>query len=148
MTFLVGKRSSITASFSHYQNKVDQTVSEDVGNPTGFFALDGGVPYNDISNVGTLSATVAPMNGVNITASGSKSYSRGNFQLAGANTAGIAGLSDLRVVDSVYTGGIEMQHTRNLGSEIRYQYRNYDDQIDNTQDGRVKTVLGTLSLKW
>ena len=27
MTFLVGKRSSITASFSHYQNKVDQTVS-------------------------------------------------------------------------------------------------------------------------
>jgi hypothetical protein len=146
MTFLVGKRSSITASFSHYQNKVDQTVSEDVGAVA--YALDGGVPYNDVANVGTLSATVAPMNGVNITASGSKCYSRGNFRLAGANNAGIAELSDLKVVDSVYTGGIEMQHTRNLGSEIRYQYRNYDDQIDNTQDGRVKTVLGSLSLKW
>ena len=88
------------------------------------------------------------MNGVNITASGSKGYSRGSFRLAGANTAGIAELSDLKVIDSVYTAGIEMQHTRNLGSELRYQYRNYDDQIDNTQDGRVKTVLGTLSLKW
>jgi hypothetical protein len=148
MTFLLGKRSSITASFSHYQNKVDQTVSEDVGNPSGLFALDNGVPYNDIANVGTLSATIAPANGVNITASGSKSYSRGNFRLAGANTAGIAELSDLRVVDSVYTGGIELQFTRNLGGEFRYQYRNYDDQIDNAQDGRVKMLLGTASLKW
>ncbi len=88
------------------------------------------------------------MNGVNLTASGSKSYSRGNFRLAGANTAGIAELSDLKVIDSVYTGGIEMQFTRNLSSDVRYQYRSYDDQIDNTQDGRVKTVMATLSLKW
>ncbi len=146
MTFLLGKRSSVTASFSHYQNKVDQTVTVDEG--TAVFALDSGVPYNDVANVGTLTATVAPANGVNLTASGNKSYSRGSFRLAGAGAAGIAELSDLRVVDSVYTGGLELQHTRNLGSEFRYQYRNYDDQIDNTQDGRVKTVLGTLSLKW
>jgi hypothetical protein len=146
MTFLVGKRSSITASFSHYQNKVDQTVT--VEDATGAFALDGGVPYNDVANVGTLTATVAPVNGVNITASGSKCYSRGNFHLAGADTAGIAGLSDLKVVDSVYAGGLEVQVTRNLGYELRYQYRSYDDQVDNVQDGRVKTVLGTASLKW
>jgi hypothetical protein len=146
MTFIVGKRSSITASFTHYQNKVDQTVSENVG--AALFALDGGVPYNDVSNAGSLSATIAPMNGINITASGSKSYSRGSFQLSGPNTAGIAQLSDLKVIDSVYAAGIETQHTRNIGSEIRYQYRHYDDQIDNAQDGRVKTVLGTLSLKW
>jgi hypothetical protein len=146
MTFLVGKRSSITASYSHFQNKVDQTVT--VQDDTGAFALDGGVPYNDVANVGTLSATVAPVNGVNITASGSKSYSRGSFQLSAPNTAGIAPLSDLRVVDSVYMAGVELQSSRNLGCEIRYEYRNYDDQIDNTQDGRVKTVLGTLSMKW
>jgi len=146
MTFLVGKRSSITASFAHYQNQVTQSVTQVGG--TGAFALDNGVPYNDVANMGSLSATVAPASGVNITASGSKCSSRGNFRLAGANTAGIAELSDLKVIDSVYAAGIEMQHTRNLGSEIRYQYRNYDDQVDNSQDGRVKTVLGTLSLKW
>ncbi len=146
MTFLVGKRASITAGFSHFNNEVDQTVTEQ--DATGAFTLYRGVPYNDVANVGTLSATIAPATGVNITASGSKCYSRGNFRLSGANAAGIAELSDLKVVDSVYTGGIEMQHTRSLGSEIRYQYRNYDDQVDNTQDGRVKTVLGTLSLKW
>lgn len=146
MTFLVGKRSSLTASFSHYQNTVDQTVTEQ--DAFGAFALDGGVPYDDIANVGTLSATIAPVKGVNLTASGSKSYSRGNFRLAGANTAGIAELSDLKVVDSVYTGGVEFQATRNFGGEIRYQYRKYDDRVDNTQDGRVKTLLGTASLKW
>jgi hypothetical protein len=146
MTFLVGKRSSITASFSHYQNKVEQTVTEE--DAIGAFALDNAVPYDDIANVGTLSATIAPVKGVNLTASGSKCYSRGNFRLAGAGTAGIAELTDLKVVDSVYTGGMELQATRNFGGEIRYQYRNYDDRVDNTQDGRVKTVMGTLSLKW
>jgi hypothetical protein len=35
-----------------------------------------------------------------------------------------------------------------VGSEIRYQYRKYDDQIDNSQDGTVNTLLATLSMKW
>jgi hypothetical protein len=41
-----------------------------------------------------------------------------------------------------------MQLTRLASCEIRYQYRHYDDKIDNTQDGTVKLTLATLSMKW
>jgi hypothetical protein len=41
-----------------------------------------------------------------------------------------------------------MQLARNLSSELRYQYQNYDDRTDNSQDGWEKTLLATLSLKW
>jgi hypothetical protein len=149
-TMLVSNRSSITLSYAYFKNKVNQTVTLQDG--TGAFALDSGVPYADISHVGSLVLTVAPVDGVNFTASGSRSYSRGNFILAGAgaatNTAGIAELSDLQVIDSTYAAGVELQINRSVGSEIRYQYRRYDDRIDNTQDGTVKMVLATLSMKW
>lgn len=149
-TVLVGNRSSITISYAYFKNKVDQTVTLQDG--TGAFALEPGVPYADIAHVGSIALDVAPVDRVNLTASASRSYSRGNFTLDGAgsvtNVAGIAGLSSLKVIDSAYAAGIEMQHSKYVGSELRYQYRKYDDQIDDTQDGSVKTVLATLSMKW
>lgn len=149
-TVLVSNRSSITISYAYFKNKVDQTVSLDSG--SGPFALDSGVPYDDISHVGSIVLAVAPVDGVNLTASGSRSYSRGNFNLDGAgpvtNVAGIAELSDMKVIDSTYAAGIEMQHSRYVGSELTYQFRRYEDQLDNTLDGTVKTVLATLSMKW
>jgi len=149
-TVLVGDRSSITLSYAYFKNKVDQTVTLQDG--TGAFTLEPGVPYDDVAHVGSIMLTVAPVDGVNLTASGSRSYSRGNFSLEGidpvTNTTGISALSDMKVIDSVYAAGIEMQHSKYVGSELRYQYRRYDDQIDDTQDGTVKTVLATLSMKW
>lgn len=149
-TVLVGDRSSITVSYAYFKNKVDQTAAlEDM---TGALPLEPGVPYEDVAHVGSIVLTVAPVDTVNLTASGSRSYSRGNFDLAGAgsvtNVAGIAALSDMKVIDSTYAAGIEMQHSKYVSSELRYQYRRYDDQIDDTQDGTVKTVLATLSMKW
>ena len=150
-TVLVGNRSSITMSYAYFKNKVDQTVTLQDG-VTGAFPLEPGVPYADIAHVGSIALAVAPVEGVNLTASGSRSYSRGNFNLDGAgtvtNVTGIAGLSGLKVIDSTYAAGIEVQHSKYVGSELRYQYRKYDDQIDDTQDGTVKTVLATLSMKW
>ncbi len=152
ITVLTSNWSSVTMSYAYFKNRVDQTVSLPIASMTGPFALDDGVPYSDTAHVGSLVLTVAPVDGVNLTASGSKSYSRGSFLLGGAgavtNTSGIAQLSDMKVIDSVYSAGIEMQHSRNVSSELRYQYRDYNDRIDNTQDGTVKTILATLSMKW
>ncbi len=150
VTVLVGNRSSVTASYSYFRNKVDQTLSLNSGAP-GPYTL-AGVPYADISHAGSLVFTVAPMEGINITASGTRSYSRGNFDLEGTgavtNTSGIADLSDMKVVDSVYAAGIEMQHSRYVSSEVRYQYRRYEDILDSTQDGKEKAALAMLSMKW
>jgi len=150
VTFVVGSRASITASYAYFLNKVDQTITFEDG--TGAFSLEPGVPYADVANVGSLALTYAPVDRVNLTASASRSYTRGNFSLMGTSTVtnvgGIAELSNMKVVDSVYAAGIEMQLGKNVGSEIRYQYRKYEDQIDSSQDGTENSLLATLSMKW
>ncbi len=151
VTMLLTNRSSITASYGLYKNSVKQTVTLTDGSTTPF-VLEPGVPYDDTSHVGSLALTVAPVDRVNVTASATRSYSRGSFQLAGAgsvtNVSGIDRLSDMKVIDTVLAAGVEVDFTRNVNTELRYEYRRYDDEIDNEQDGTIKTVLALLSLKW
>ena len=115
-------------------------------------SLEPGVPYADIAHVGSLALTYSPIDRLILTASGSWSYSRGNFSLTGTssvtNVGGIPELSNMRVVDTVYAFGVEMGLGKNTDGEIRYQYQQYDDKIDNTQDGEFATLLATLSMKW
>ncbi|MGE5173323.1 MAG: hypothetical protein ACM3MD_05790 [Betaproteobacteria bacterium] len=148
LTFLVGKRSSITASYMYYQNKTDETLT--FTDTTGMFILEDGVPYGDRAQVFSLAASHSPASSVIVTADASRSYSKGTFRVNGLvpGTTGIDTLSDLKVVEDIYTAGLELQFSKNVGSEFRYQYRHYDDKIDNTQDGRVNTALTTLYVKW
>lgn len=145
-TLLVGKRSSVTATYAYFKNKVEQTITLEDG--TGAFDLEPGVPYTDVAHTGSLSLTVAPMQAVNVTASVNRSYLRGEYDLNGSNTAGIAELSELKATDTLYAASVETQHAKYVSSEISYQFRSYDDEIDDEQDGTVKLVLATLSLKW
>lgn len=145
-TLLVGKRSSVTASYAYFKNKVEQTVTLEDG--TGAFVLDSGVPYSDVAHTGSLALTVAPLEGINVNASVNRSFLRGTYELSSSNTAGISDLSELKATDTLYSAGIETQHARHMSSEIRYQFRRYDDELDDEQDGTVKLVLATLFLKW
>jgi hypothetical protein len=148
LTFLAGKRSSITASYMYFKNKTRETLT--FTDAAGIFNLENSVPYGDKADVVSLSASQAIAEGVTLTADASKSFSRGNFRLDGSvpNTGGIDLLSDTRVVENIYTAGLEIQLSRNAGSDVRYQHRQYDDKINNTQDGRVNTMLATLYVKW
>ncbi len=148
ITFLVGKRSSITASYMYYHNKTNETLT--FTDTAGVFTQESAVPYGDTAQVFSLAASHALAEGVLVTADASRSYSKGNFRVNGTvpGTTGIDTLSDLKVVEDIYTAGLELQFGKNAGSEFRYQYRRYDDRIDNTQDGRVNTALATLYVKW
>jgi hypothetical protein len=148
LTFLVGKRSSVTASYLYFRNKSDQTITFRDG--TGAFILEDGVPYGDKAQVFSLAASVVLGEGVMLTADGSKGYSEGNFRVNGMvpNTAGIDVLSDMKVVEDIYGASVAIQHSKSLSSEFRFQQRRYDDHIDDTQDGKFSTLLAALSLKW
>jgi outer membrane receptor protein involved in Fe transport len=150
VTVLLGNRSSVTASYAYYKNKIDHTVSWQDDN--GAYMPEPGVPYDDTAHVGSVAVTFVPVDSVNLSASASRSYSTGSFSAMGSgtvtNVADIAGLTDIKIIDSVYDAGIEIEHERNINSELRYQYRRYDDQIDDAQDGTVKVILATLALKW
>jgi hypothetical protein len=148
LTFLAGKRSSITASYLYFRNKSAQTITFRDG--TGAFIPEDGVPYGDKAQVFSLAASVALGEGVMVTADGSKCYSEGNFRVNGTvpNTVGIDVLSDMKVIEDIYGASVVAQHSKRLSSELRFQQRHYDDKIDDTQDGKVSTILAALSMKW
>lgn len=148
ITLLVGNRASLTAGYLYLKNKTAETLT--FANAAGLFNLESGVPYADEAEVFTLSASQALDDGITLTADASKSYSKGRFRVDGSvpNTSGIDTLSDLNVVEDIYTVGLEMEFTKNVSGELRYQHRHYDDKIDNTQDGRVNSLLAAVSAKW
>jgi hypothetical protein len=148
LTFLVGKRSSVTASYLYFRNKSAQTLTFRDG--TGAFIMEDGVPYGDKAQVFSLAASVALGEGVMLAAEGSKCYTKGNFRLNGTvpNSEGIDVLSDMKIVEDIYGASVTVQHNKRLSSEFRFQQRQYDDQIDDTQDGKFSTLLAALSLKW
>lgn len=148
VTFLVGNRSSVTVSYLYFKNKTSESLT--FTDQSGAFNVEDRVPYGDKAQVFSFGASQALGEGATLTAEASKSYSSGSFRVEGSvpNTAGIDVLSDLRVVEDIYTAGLELQFSRNVGSELRYQHRHYDDKIDNTQDGRVDIALATLHMRW
>lgn len=147
LTFLVGKRTSITASALYYQNKAKETLT--TTDAAGMLLPEESVPYTDKARVYSLSATQALGDSVTLIAEASKSYSSGMFRTDSALAAsGIDVFSDLRVVENTYAAGVELQHSKTVSSEFRYQQQHYDDKIDNTQDGKVNIVMATVAAKW
>jgi hypothetical protein len=148
VTLLVGKRSSVTASYLYFKNKTSESLT--FTDLAGAFSVEDRVPYGDKAQVFSLAASQSVGEGATLTAEASKSYSSGSFRIDGSvpNTSGIDAFSDLRVVEDIYTAGLELQISRNVGSELRYQHRHFDDKIDNAQDGRVDTALAALHVRW
>jgi len=148
VTVLLGKRTSLTPGYAFFQNKVKQTITyQDL---TGSPVLESAVPYGDTAHVVSLAANHALSDSINLNAEGSLAYCRGNFTNSGSvdGTTGIARFSNQKIVEKTVSAGIETQHTRTIGSELRYRRLNYDDMVDNTQSGKVETILATLSMKW
>jgi hypothetical protein len=148
VTLFLGNSSSVTASYLYFKNKTSEVLT--FTDQAGAFNVEDRVPYGDKAQVFSVAASQALGEGATLTAEASKSYSSGSFRVDGSvpNTEGIDVLSDMRVVEDIYTAGLEMQFSRNVGSELRYQHRHYDDKIDNTQDGRVDLALATLHVRW
>lgn len=147
VTYLVGKRSSVTTSYAYYRNQVDHTVTYNIlGVPT----LESGVPYDDVAHVGSLLLTHALTDAMTLTAEASRSYSRGSFRNSGSvpDTSGIAEFSDLKVVEDIYAAGVEIALGKDIGTELRYQYREYNDKVDSANDGTTQIILATMSVKW
>jgi hypothetical protein len=152
VTVLVGKRSSVTGSYAYFRNQVDHTLAYSI---SGVSTLESGVPYDDVAHVGSLLLTHALADAVTITAEASRSYSRGKFRNAGIDISGppfvgtgIAEFSDLKVVEDIYAAGVEIALGKDIGTELRYQYREYNDKVNSSNDGTTQIILATMSVKW
>jgi len=148
MSFIIAKRSSITATYSYFKNKVEQGIVFDIGG--GLTDMERDVPYTDKSQSAALAVTHSPMDGVTLVLEGKWSSAKGSFTMPGAvaGSGGIAELSDIKVSDNELAAEIDVQLTKLLGYQVRYQRQEWDDKLDNSQDGTAETLLATLSLRW
>jgi hypothetical protein len=149
VTMMIDDRSSVTATYAYFHNNVDYTVPYHDG--SGNVVLDPGlVPYDDAAHTGSIAFTRALSDQVTAEAEASRTWSRGSFRPSGSvpGSDGIAGFSDLKVVENVFSAGIEMQHSKAVGTALRYQYREYNDQVNSANDGTLHAALATVSVKW
>ena len=148
ITIVIGKKTSITPSYAYFQNRQNGPLAYTDG--AGGILAEGAVPYADTTHVASLSLSYALADAMLLTADAGRSWSRGSWKNAeivdGSN--GIAELTSIRLVESTAGANLEVQYTKNLGTEFRYQLRKIDDILDNAQDGTNQIVLATLSLRW
>jgi len=147
-TFLVGKTTSVTPSYSFFQNKHTGPIA--YTDPSSAITAETGVPYADTAHVAALTLSHALADAIIFTADVSKSWSRGSWQNSGviAGSNGIADLTTIKTVDTIAGADLEIRVSKNLGYDLRYQIRRIDDKLDDTQDGTNQTILATLSWKW
>jgi hypothetical protein len=147
-TFLVGKTTSVTPSYSFFQNKHTGPIA--YTDLSGAITAETGVPYADTAHVAALTLSHALADAIIFTADVSKSWSRGSWQNSGvvAGSNGIADLTTIKTVDTIAGADLEIRVSKNLGYDLRYQIRRINDKLDDTQDGTNQTLLATLSWKW
>jgi len=147
VTFILGKKTSITPSYAFFQNKQNGPIVYD---SAGGKIAETGVPYADTAHVASLSASYALADAMLLTAEAGRSWSRGNWQNSGAvaGSSGIADLTSIKTVETTAGADLDVRYTKNLGTEFRYQIRKLDDILDSSQDGTNQIVLATLTYRW
>lgn len=147
-TFLAGRSTTITPSYSFFQNKQDGPIA--YTEVSSAITAETGVPYADVSHVVALAASHAMADSLIFTLETTKGWSRGSWQNAGvvAGSGGIADLTTLRLEETTAGADLEIRVTKYLGYELRYQIRKLDDKLDDTQDGTNQIALAALTLKW
>ena len=55
---------------------------------------------------------------------------------------------DIITLEDIYAAGVEIALGKDIGTELRYQYREYNDKVDSANDGTTQIVLATMSVKW
>jgi hypothetical protein len=148
MTFLAGKKTAMTPSYSFIQNKSDQPLA--YTDAASAVLVEGGVPYADTSHIFSLSVTHAVTDMMTLAADAGRSWSRGSWENSGAvpGSSGIPVYSDIHIVETFVGCDMHVQYTKLMGSDFRYQFRRLNDVVDNGQDGTNQILLATLTYTW
>ncbi len=148
MTFLLGKRMSLTPGYAFYQNTSTGPIA--YTSPSFAISSEDGVPYFDTAQVASLALGYAISDLMTLTADVSQIHARGSWQNSGVvpGSNGIPLFSNMKEIDNEAGAGLAIRYTKNLGTDFRYSYRKIDNQIDNTLDGTNQIMLATVTYKW
>lgn len=145
ITFIACKNLTITPSYAYIRNKIKQDLLYNDDNP------DPDVRYGDIAHTYAINFNYIPMKNLNLNADISHTASKGNFYPGGlistvTSLSGTEANAKIRETNYGVRGDYEFKKGWGLG--MSYKYVDYNDLLNNSNDGNLHAVLMTISKRW
>lgn len=151
ITFIVSNNLSITPSYAYMCNKIEQDLVYDntLGDPG--YHTDSNVLNKDRGQVYAVNLNYMPEKKINLNADVSYTESKGNFSPGGILSS-VTSLFDsevnVKMRETSYSVRGDYEFLKGWGLGMKYNYVNYNDLLNNSNDGTLHTVLVTISKRW
>jgi hypothetical protein len=145
ISFIVLDNLTITTSYYYLSNKTEQDLLYNNTDLDPSYHIDYGVLYKDSSHTYAANVNYIPKKNINLNADVSYTESRGNFYPGDPLSLSLSDLK-IRETDCVLRGDYEFK--KGWGLEVKYNYVDYNDLLNNSNDGTLHVLLVTISKKW
>jgi hypothetical protein len=150
ISFIVFDNLTITTSYYYLRNKTEQDLLYDNTGLNPGYHTDSGVLYKDSSHTYAANVNYIPKKKINLNADVSYTESKGNFYPGNPLSATSLSESEtnvkIRETNCVVRGDYEFKKGWGLG--VKYNYVDYNDLLNNSNDGILHVLLVTISKKW
>jgi hypothetical protein len=151
LSFLLTPKANLTASWMYLKNNLQQNLAYGNWNALGTGGdlpyLEGEDRYVDTANTFGLTLYLVPRKDISFTVEISHTDSKGEFAPGAAMAqapVSVASFSPLKVCETLYSVESAKSLKNNWEIGIRLQANNYNDRVDDQQDGEFYSSLISL----
>ena len=149
ISFIVFDNLTITTSYYYLRNKTEQDLLYNNTDLNPSYHTDPGVLYKDSSHTYAANVNYIPKKNINLNADVSYTESKGNFYPGNPLSVSLSESETnvkIRETNCVVRGDYEFKKGWGLG--VKYKYVDYNDLLNNSNDGILHILLVTISKKW
>ncbi|NOY39587.1 MAG: MtrB/PioB family outer membrane beta-barrel protein [Nitrospirae bacterium] len=148
-----GEKTSVTLECGYYRNKLRQTLmystfSGDGSSTPGDAIMENGVPYSDESTSYSIGVTHQINDKTDISADMGQTHSKGKFRTSNPLSENIASFSMLKVTETALSIRSSYAIINGFGIETMLGLRDYNDRVDDYNDGKFYQAILILTKRW
>jgi len=148
-----GEKTSLTLGCGYYRNNLRQTLMYstflgDGSSNAGAPITENGVPYTDESTSYTIGITHRINDRTDISADMGQTFSRGKFRTDNPLSEDIASFSRLKVTETAVSIRGSHEINNGFGVETVLGLRDYNDRINDYNDGKFYQAILILTKRW
>ncbi|GMT46762.1 MAG: outer membrane channel lipoprotein [bacterium] len=148
-----GEKTSLTLGCGYYRNNPRQTLmystfSGDGSSTPGNAIIENGVPYSDESTSYSIGITHRINDRTDISADMGQTHSKGKFRTSNPLSENIDSFSMLKVTETALSIRCSYAIINGFGIETMLGLRDYNDRIDDYNDGRFYQAILILTKRW
>ncbi len=148
-----GEKTSVTLGCGYYRNNLRQTLMYstflgDGSSTPGDAIAENGVPYSDESTSYSIGITHQINDRTDISADMGQTHSRGKFRTSNPLSEDISSFSMLKVIETAVSIRGSYTIINGFGIETILGLRDYNDRIDDYNDGKFYQAILILTKRW